>query len=407
MLLNEAKEVKPKTPIKNFVGILGTNSCTSILHLFVSVFVVAQVFLITNYDIMAVALFLLVEVLAIFAFYFISSWVCKKVRAIWLIRLAALFACAFLIMTIVWYRGLETHYMLFGALWGAVQGLHWGAMNFLITRIIDKNRSMKYFVFAFAISAIIGILFPFTFGFAIDHGSWIITSSVVLAVIVVQLVFTFIVKTTMQDDRKLRIGEYFRALKTANHLKPAITLWFAIAIAGFQWPMTAVMSILIIMVYGTSMSIGILGSVFALVGIIALIIYKHSGRRVKTPLFWFSSFILLVVSIALFFYVGPWSVILFNACLVLPRKIVNLEEQGVRINAVRFWGGEEYIIESHLFYEFALMTGRILSCVILIIVGLVGVTQILLAAVISFVALCWGLHAVMLFFWRRKYVDKK
>ena len=388
---------------RNFIGMLGVNACLGLLGLFVNVFLIAQVFFVTGYCLMSVSLFLLLEVIAIFVFYALSSFVCKKVRAIWMTRISTVLVCIFLFLVVVWDDGLYSHFMLFGFIWGSIVGLYWGAMNFLIAKVFNREGVARFFVGNFAVAAVVGIVFPFTFGFAIDYGSWILTSGAVLAVGVLMFVFTLIIKTEMQDDRHLRMREYFRSLKRAEHLRPAIYLWFVVFLAGFPHMTIALMTILIIIVYGTNTGIGIMGSVFAVVGIVVLLLYKVARPRVKNTMFWIASIFPLVVSIPLFFFVEPWSIIIFNLALVLIRNVVMVEEAGARINAVRFWGGEEFLIESHLFYEFAFFVGRMFACGLLILIAFIGVTQVSLAIAISVIIGCWTLHGLLLWFWKRKY----
>jgi len=85
--------------------------------------------------------------------------------------------------------------------------------------------------------------------------------------------------------------------------------------------------------------------------------------------------------------------------------MINVEENNTRINATRYWGGEQYVIESHMFYEFALWIGRIIACGILVIVGGVfNAHPIALATAISLILVALAIHATMLFFWKKKYV---
>ncbi|MCL2755561.1 MAG: hypothetical protein FWE45_00730 [Firmicutes bacterium] len=390
---------------RNLIAMLGFNGTFMLLWVFVSIFLVAQVFFVTNYDLAAVALFVLIEVIAIFIFYWIASWASKKIKAIWMVRAATVLICVFLVLVIVWQDGLQSHYMVFGLMWGAVQGLYWGATNFLISKVFNKEKVMTFFIICFVMNSVVTIVFPFTFGFAIDFGSWALTSGAVLGVGILQLVFTFILKTGMQEDRQLQIKEYFRTLKKSGKLKSAFGLWFVVFFAGFPYTLTAMMTILIIMAYGTNVSIGIIGSIFAVFGIVALLLYRMSKDKIKSPMFWVSSILPLVASIGLFFYVGPLTVIIFNAALVLPQNIVNVEENNARINAFRHIGGEQFMIESHLFYESAFLFGRVLSCCLLLIVAATGTTQTALAIGMAIILLVYVIHAATLFIWRRSNVQ--
>ena len=390
---------------RNFIGMLGVNKCFNILVLFVSVFLVARVFFVTGFDITAVALFILLEVVGIFVFYFIASAICAKVKPIWMVRVATVFLCLFILLTVLWADGLYSHFMLFGALWGVVQGLYWGGMNFLITQIFKQNKTLTYFTVNAILGAVIGILFPFTFGFAIDYASWVVAAIAVLAVGIVQVVFSFLVKTERVENQKFQMVAYFRALKDKGHLRPAFTYWAVMVLNGFTYTRAALTSILIIMAFGTNTSIGVFGSVFAVVGIAFLFAYKVSKRNLKEPMFWLAAVLPILVSVGLFFLVSPLTVIIFNAGIAFW-GVVDVETGSERMKAVQHYNGEGYFLEGHVFYEWALVVGRSLSCLLLVVVWLLGSPPILFAAAISFTVLTFLARAIVIFIWKRKYTDR-
>ena len=246
-----------------------------------------------------------------------------------------------------------------------------------------------------------GILFPFTFGLAIDLGSWLITSGFVLFVSVVLLIFTFVIKFEMQDDRRMNIRGYFREMRQNNFLRPTILLYLTAVIHGFVFIMPMVMTMLIIMVYGTNIGLGILVSVFGFVSILTLLTYKKV-KPLRPTLFWVSAFVPLAASLVLFFYIGAWSIILFNAALVF-RNMAEVEYHDVRINLAKYWGGNAFLMESHLFVEGAMWIGRVLACGLLLLTAVFNY-QIMLPIVVTFIATTHAIVATSVFFWRRRFI---
>ncbi|MCL2570547.1 MAG: hypothetical protein FWE16_05085 [Firmicutes bacterium] len=385
---------------RNFIGILGINTCLFIMYVFVQIFLTAQVFTLSGYSITAVALFILVDVTGIFVFYIISAIICKKIPAIWMIRFAVILTCLFIVLTVVWENGLGTHFILFGALWGIVRGLYWGAMNFLTANAFDKKRTHTYFTLFFILIATVNILFPFSFGFAIDFGSWMITSGFVLLVGVIQLVISFFVKLDTQDKGKLEITNFYHALKQNNFLRPAMWMFVVFVLVGFVYTLPMIMTILIVMVYGTNISLGVMGTIFAATGIVFLITYKRI-QPTRKVLFWISAFLPLIASVVLFFYVGVWSIIVFNACLVL-RSMSEVESADARLNLCKYWGGEKYSMEGLLLLETGFWVGRVIACGILLFFDMFNST-ILFPVAISTILLAHAAHATITFVWKRKY----
>jgi len=373
--------------------------------LFISVFLVARVFVLSDYNITSVALFLLMDCTALFVFYLISTTLSKKIPCVWLTRLATLSACIFILLTILLPDGLKNHYMLFGLLWGMTAGTHWGSLNFLTSNVLSKAKAFSYYVYIFVLLAIVGILFPFTFGFAIDYGNWVITSSFVLGVGILQLFFSFLVKPEKQEtpqDKKLHFVNYFKVIKSNGHMRHSVILWCAIACMSSTYLLSAIMTILIFTVYGSNMSLGVMGSIFAAIGIVFIIMYKNSKPAFKSAMFWTSAITPLLVSIILYFYIGPWSIIVFNGAIVC-RNISEIESNPARMNATKLKGCEMYSAESLMIYECAYYTGRWITCGLLLIAGLFQSVTILLPIMISVILFAYFTYSILISFYKKSY----
>jgi hypothetical protein len=378
------------------------SACLELLILFADVFLVARVFVITDYNIFSVALFLLADVIAVFFFFAVSSFICKKVKAIYVTRASAVFFCAFAVAAIVLESRLSKIYVLLGALWGTVQGLYWGAMNFVTSRVFEKRKVLNFFSSRYIIAAVIGIVFPITFGIVIDFGSWAITSALVLLVGAVQLLFSFFIKMERQSEKKMDYRGFFRGLRAANHTAATVKLWFVCALTSFSYILPALMTILIIYTFGSNFGIGVFGTAFAVFNIIVLTVYRKSPQRVKTPVYFLAGCLPFLVAAALIFNVSMVTIIIFNAVTVM-RSVINIEENKTRLNAVHNWGGEKFLLESHLFFESALFVGRVIAISLLFAVYALGATKFLLGIGITLMLFIFAIHAILLFLWRGKY----
>ena len=383
---------------RNSLGLIGINCCFAALSIFVGIFLVARVYVFTGYDIVAVGVFMLLNVLMIFVFFAISSYICKRIDAIWMIRVATVVVCLFLILTLYLGDELQNHYVLFGLLWGTGQGLFWGAMNYLISQV-SKKGSLSFFVYLNISWMIVGIIFPFTLGAAIDWGSFFLTASFVLGIGILQLVFSFFIRLEKPESCRMRLREYFAALKEKGHLRASWGLFIVVATAGVLINIDALLSILIIMVHGSNLSIGVLGTIFSLVGVVYLFVYNRA-KKGKGILFFIGGAMPLIGGLSLFFGVNEISLIIFYAGAVL-RTVVETEENALRLNAPKVWGGEQFAMESNLFYEFAFVCGRIVACTVLILVGLLGASEILLVLMICASMAIFALHSYLLSRWKR------
>ena len=385
---------------RNEVGILGAHTCFSALVLFVNVFLVAQVYTLTNESITSVGLFMLLNAIFLFTFFALSSILTKTVPAIWLVRISAMLLCVFIITVIATDDNLANLYVLYGIIWGIVQGLYWGAMNFLLS-VVGKKGSVGFFVYFNLFATAVSVIFPFTFGMAIEYLSFIFTSGSVLGVAIIMLGFLMVTKFEKTSREKFQMIQYFKTLKANGHLKQSLYFFAVSTLLGWIFTSSLLTTVLIIIVYGSSMSLGVLGSIFGIVGILSLIIYKRASKRIRGPMYIACGLLPLLATIPLFFLVSPVTIIIFNATIVL-QSILWAEESEVRINMPKYLNHQQFQIESNLFYEFAFVIGRILSCGMLIVVGIIGFSQVLFATAITMTMVCLCLHTVLVFAYKRK-----
>jgi len=377
---------------------MSTNIAFAILALFVSVFLVAQVFYLTNYSFLSVALFVLVDCAALFSFYFVASWLCKKIRPIWITRVAVFFGVVFLVVIASWQDGLREYYMLFGFLWGMVTGLHWGAMNLIFTSAFEGEKTKSFMTWFFAIEIVASIVFPFTFGLLIDFGSFFLTSVVVLAIGGIMLVSTFFFTSPKKEKDGLKLREFFKILKVKNMLKPAIALWGIFSLSGVLRAVSFCLILLVFLYFGSNMSLGMFSSIAAAVGVVVLIVYKKLNKKI----YWALGLIPLISLIPLFFNVGLVTLVVFQFGIIF-RTAVMVEESAIRLNFPKMIGANNHIVESHLFFESAFFVGRILSCTLIIIIALVGATMMLVVVGMAIMLVLYAVHSVLLRVWSGKY----
>jgi hypothetical protein len=392
---------------RNKVGLVGVNACFAALNLFVSVFLTARIFQLADNQISAVVLFILTEATALILFYAFSSAICKHIRSPLVILAATILVCFFILLTILFESDLGRAYILFGALWGAVEGLYWGACNFTVAEAFPASASMSYFVWYLSFVSAIKVIFPVTFGYAIDLGSFALTAVVVLGIGVLQIVFALLIKTEKPRAGRLRMATYFRALRSSKFLAPMIFLWCSTFLAGFPFVLGYLVTVLVIQVYGSNINLGIIGSIAAVTAVCSLVTYKCVPARIRPVMFWISSALPLAVSVVLFFYVGPASIILFQFGTIL-RNLFETEECNNRSCAARYFHikrggtGQIFNAESLLFLESALWSGRVVACGLLLIAAFIG-TALTLAAAISFAGACVLVSAVMLSIWKKEH----
>lgn len=373
----------------------------SIIGLFVNVFLIAQIFILSGENFVILGVFSLLNFVFAFIFQLLGGVLCKKIAPIFVIRLSTMLACALLALIVALQDQLIHYYFILGLLWGSTFGLFMCAYQFLVSKNSEGEDTLSLMSIQLFFFSAVGLIFPVTFGVIINYGNFLIISAVVLAMGIFQMLATLIIKDKPSEgaDKKLDIRGYFKAIKKANHLKQGIQLWLIMSLTGFSNTIVVLTTALVVLTFNTHLSLGVLTSaIYVFVMIISPLYKKFTRLRrffyalaVILPLI---SVLLLVWSTHMFF------VVLFAAAYRSTRSIIFTEEETTRLNAAKYWKGEEFMMESNLFYESALAFGAILSAALVIIVGIFQI-QWLVILLLAVTVLAFALHGVSLRLWQR------
>ena len=389
---------------RNSIGMLGINVCFSILSMFVSLFLIARIFIITGNDFVAVGLFTLVEITALMFAYLLASVLCKRIKAINVTRLAAVVACGFLFLTVFWSDGLYNYYLIFAGIWGVALGLFWGGNNLLVAAVFKKEKTVNYMVWAHSLNTVTKILFPITFGLAIDYGSFLVTCIVVLIISIIQIIFAALIKTSEQPKSRLQMIKFFKRLKEKKFTRPAWSFCIITICNGLAHTTALCITIMIIFIHGTYTSLGFFSSIFGIASIVVLLLYNRMGNH-KGKLYIVATIAPVLASFLLFGGVIAVTVFIFQMVNSSFRRVLAVEEESTRLSMAKYWGGEEFTTESHMFYEFMLWVGRAISCSIIILLGIFMATEIFFVMAVIFMVVACALHGLLLLFWKKKYIS--
>ena len=391
---------------KNTVALHAVTFCKVIINLFVGTFLVAEIFMMTGGDVSAIGWFLLVEFSALFVLYMVASYLCKKIKPCWIVRASVLISSGMLLAMLLWPDMLESHYLLLGAVFGMASGLFWGANNYFISRSFNKENTTKFVAWFLGLASVARVVFPFTLGALIDLESLYVTTVVVLGIGIIQIFATFFIEIPVQSSRSLDMRKYFRTLKEKQFVKPTMQQWFATMLKGLaSYPTATVIIILTMTVYGTHMSLGALTSVFALTSVAFIVIFRRLKGRAKIIFLCLGMVLPILASGSLLLSVGYVTVALHQGLFMSFRKVFQSEEQSMRLNSTKFWGGEEFTLESNLLFESALFCGRMVAGLMLVIIGIIGATYLILALTIITMTVAFSVSAFLLQRWKGKYAQ--
>ncbi|MCL2851042.1 MAG: hypothetical protein FWE01_01630 [Firmicutes bacterium] len=399
--------VVQKQERKNAIGNFAMSSFWAISTLFVNTFLVAQIFILSNQNITLTAGFMLVKYTLLFAFNVITSiLMAKGVSAIWISRVSAIGAFVFIIVISAMPDILITHTILLGAAWGIISGLYWGPSTYLVVKIYKREHTKTFFTIKQLTILGIQVIFPFTFGALIDFGSMVITSILVGIIVALQLLTSFMIKIDQGDKRKLQMLGFFRAAKKKKFLKPIISYNGLTVLSGINSTIALAIVMVIILSMGTHFSLGAITSIISVVGMIIVASYKLiKEKRLRIAIFMVAAIIPFLGSLSLMISFGAISIIIFNFASAFKR-IMFLEKNTETHNLPKYWGDQEFILESNLLIKFAIYVGRAITFGLLILVGTFSNPEYWLIILINLMLFAFAFQAMWFYEWKLKYKPK-
>ncbi|MCL1989287.1 MAG: MFS transporter [Defluviitaleaceae bacterium] len=391
-----------KTNDTSELGLLLVDLAFSIVSIFVSTFLLAHIFILSQESFVTLGLFSLANFIFVFIFQMIGGAVCKRKTPIFVTRLASILPFLLLVLILIMHEHLMYYYIFLGLVWGAIIGFYFSSYQFIIAKKTKGEKMLKFLALYTSIVSILQFIFPVTFGLIIEHGSFFHIIMAVLAVVIFQILATFLIKhePKIEKSTKLDFKSYFSAVKQENHLKQTIQLWLIIFLTGFADIISALTTAFVMISFNSHLNLGILISVFSLVKAITSYIYRKFPN-LRNVMFWISIVTPVISVLLLLIYQSPFWVILFMGIRTLTRGFIFMEEEKTRLSATSYWSnGEKFVMESNLFYETSLGIGAIFSALLLILIGRFYYQWLVLIFLVITV-LAFSVHGVLIKAWQK------
>jgi len=394
---------------KNIIGLLGIHVSFFTLDVFISIFLIARIYELTNNNIASVALFNLILFATLFITFCIFMYIVRKFSKIWNLRLAVLVNIILVSLIILLNDNLIDYYLLLGLLNGIAMGMYWASMHTLTGEVIEKDYVRTYMIYAQIAYTCARIIFPITLGLLIHYIDFIISAWFTLIAAIIVIFFTFFLSENENAKKPLSIKNFFKTIKNNNltkQFKHNFLIQFMYGIYSIFISLS--MTILIVNAFDdkASLNLGLFNSIFAGASIVLLTIYQLLKKH-KNKIFYASIILPLILTIFLFIQkdynnLSVTSVLLFISAYSILSGIVRSESDSLRINITKLLEHDEITNENILITEVAYFLARTVSLPIFIILYLINL-NIIFIITIYLMLIILLISGILLKKWYRKY----
>ena len=354
---------------RNIIGLTGACLINNILYMFLNTFMVAYFITLTNYDYKLISIYYALSFVGILITFLIFAKTIKNRGQVIIFRSGIILYCVYILMIALLKEKITTYYAYLGFFYGIVQGLFWVAGHTLINEY-TKNVENSFISIKSILSKILKIFFPIIFGASIELTSFSYIAKIVLLLSLIQFSFSLLIKDKEKiSNKKYDLKEYIKYIRNNNKFK--IVYKIAVCDGIVNYLLETLITILIVMTFKTTLSLGILTTIFSICSMLSVYIFQYKLKSNKKILK-FSCIAMVISVLLLLFDINKISIIIYDVCnsvfLVLLLNtaetknydIINEDEKVIN----------DYIVEHQITWQIVLNISRIVGYIVLFVASL-------------------------------------
>ncbi len=354
---------------RNAIGLMGACLINNILYMFLNTFMVAYFITLTNYDYRLISIYYALSFVGILLTFLVFAGVIKNKNQVGVFRSGIVLYCVYILVIAILKEKIIDYYAYLGFFYGIVQGLFWVSGHTLINEY-TKNVENSFISFKSILTKILKIFFPIIFGASIQLTSFSYIARIVVLLSLVQFSFSLLIKDKEKiHTKKYDLKGYINYIKDNKKFKTAYKISACDGIVHYL--LETLITILIVMTFKTTLSLGIITTICSVFSIISVYIFQYKLQSNKAILK--ISCIAMVISVALLLFdINKITIVIYNLCnsifLVLLMntaetknyEIINEDKKVVK----------DYIVEHQVTWQIVLNISRILGYLVLFVASL-------------------------------------
>lgn len=363
---------------RNQTALLSVHMLRMVLELFTSTFLTSHIISLNPDNIFGsglfnVAILYISQYVAYILIYTINSYFVDKSERTIFLRIGIFVNTCFLIAIVLWGEIIANWIVLAGAICGISNAFYYSSFNVMKNELVNRSKMKKFSILTAVFTNIINIIVPTILGLLIDISSYSTISIYVIIMTAIQFVITLFIKYKKPADSKLEIKKFLSYLKNnptdRNKIKYT---YFNGLFAGIKTTYKIVIIILTIFAFKTNLSLGILSSVFSVITICLLTLYRKSEPNPKTKklAIYLTIGTLPLISCIIFMLItNKITFVILNCFLTIAIYFSDYFGDSERDAIIKHLGKHDFIAEHNLIHDILKYSVSIIVYISFIIVA--------------------------------------
>ena len=382
---------------RNQKSLLTVHMFRMVLELFTSTFLTSHIIALSPENIFGsglfnVAILYISQYIAYILVYWINSYFVDRSDRTVFLRIGILVNTLFLVAIVLWGEVIANWIVLAGAICGISNAFYYSSFNVMKNELVDRIYMKKFSILTTVFTNIINVIVPTILGLLIDVSSYSTISIYIVIMTAVQFIISLLIKYKKRDNSKLEIKKYLKYLKDNPEDRNKVKYtYFNGLLAGIKTTYKVVIIILTIFAFKTNLSLGVLSSVFSLITIGLLLLYRKSENNPKTnklAVYLGIGTMPLISCIIFMIFTNQITFIILNCFLTIAIYFSDYYGDAERDAIIKHLGQYEFIAEHNLVHDVLKYTVSTLVYVMFIIVSSFESITIFKLLLLGMIAIC-------------------
>lgn len=375
---------------KNSKLLLVINTIRKIIDIFLGPFLTAYLFKVAVDNIQAISIYNIFSYMVIAIISLILGKILKNKYEMEIFRLGMISKFIQLVILIMLKENIVNYIWILAIISGFSIETWSFPLNLFSSTLVSNDEKSSFVAYRTILNNLAKVLIPFLFGSIISANSFEKAAIIILILSFIQILLSFKLNLKQRKDnenKKLNVVEEYKKIKNNKKLKNFYKMKFFKGMA-YEGALDTAVTLLIIITFNSDFSLGIITSIISVLAMISSYLYKKvkDNKSIKL-LIKISSMIILITSILLVFITNQYTIVGYNLIFAFFLQFIIVTEE---TQTLKFTNSDIITdsnrVETYVLLEFFLNLGRVISYILLFIVGIFNKLY-LLEILIIFLAL--------------------
>lgn len=350
-----------------------------IMDLFISTFLTSYILSQTPENILGTGLFNIgLFYLSWHFVYGVFEYVCSifvdRGNRVLFLRIGIIINTILIVALVFWGKQISQWIVLAGAICGLVEAFYYSSYLIIRTELSGGAAIKQFNMLATVFTNVIKVVIPIIMGYLIEASTLSSMAIYIVGISVIQFIFSLFVREEKNESSKFEFKKYINYLKSNKEVWSKLKWTYLSSIpSGFKQTYNVLVVVLTVYIFKRDSLLGVYTSIFSLVTMLCLVLYKllDNNKKVnKFVIYILLGFLPVVSTIVAASITNEITLVILNFLLTLSSYfsdyLGNLERDAV----IKSIHKNEFISEHQVLSELIQVVGRVVAFSIFMLVGL-------------------------------------